>query len=207
MRLKYAVDKKTYYLSVILRVDSEELKTQAGISMNIASRDVMELFYEKSQAVPRDICAHLKIIYNTEKLSEKGFVKCTKTLHFMFQEILFHLDIYIIAECIRKNINYNGNIEIVKKMFEKTREFIKTRLSDHGKIADIGSNITKDVDGVFINIGYLGRFGQYYTIVNQELNKLGKMVIVNYEPTGDLWYECNYKGKPRKINRGRGKKF
>ena len=41
----------------------------------------------------------------------------------MFQEILFHLDVYIVAECIRRNINYDGNVDIVKKMFENIKLF------------------------------------------------------------------------------------
>ena len=102
MRVKYTVDSTAYYLNI-----HTNNKT-SSLGIKVASKDMLILCYQKDTAVLRDISNHLKNIYENERKGTKNKIKYTKTLHFMAQEILFHIDAYVLAEAQIKGIKVDS---------------------------------------------------------------------------------------------------
>ena len=189
MRVKYTVDSTAYYLNI-----HTNNKT-SSLGIKVASKDMLILCYQKDIAVLRDISNHLKNIYENERKGTGNKVKYTKTLHFMAQEILFHIDAYVFAEAQIKGIKINSN-----KYTQKLAELIDKLIVEPSKVADVGANITKDHDSAIINAGYNTRIPSAF-IINKQFYKIGESLGLPLENTSDIWYECIYKGETKKVKK------
>ena len=189
MRVKYTVDSTTYYLNIHTNNKTSSLGSK------VASKDMLILCYQKDIAVLRDISNHLKNIYENERKGTKNKIKYTKTLHFMAQEILFHIDAYVLAEAQIKGIKVDSN-----KYTEKLAELIDKLIVEPSKVADVGANITKDHDSAIINVGYTARIPSGF-MINKQFYKIGESLGFPLENTSDVWYECSYKGETKKVKK------
>ena len=179
--IKYNVDNQVFYLNVDIRKNS--------LGINVASRDMLEICYKKSFAVLRDMSYQLMRIHQIEKIKRNfGGEKFSKTLFYMSEEILCHMDYYIWAE------NNLRGIKIIPDEYKKYFDILEkafSLVSIHTKDADIGANLSKDWDGAIINLAYSTRnLHSFY--LNKLFYHIGKHFLIS-ERNDNVKYICEYK--------------
>lgn len=145
--IKYNIGKKEYHVSVDFRENS------MGIKMD--SSDMLELCYLWGFYCLEDLSDKLMKIHKIEK-NEKNFggSDFTKTLHFMAQEIVVHMDFYVYVEYDKRLIEKMP--PVIRKYYEELRK-MDIWISKHVKKADIGSNLKKDKEAGLINTIFILR--------------------------------------------------
>ena len=142
----------------------------------------------------------------------------------MAQEILFHMDFYILSEMERKEIKINNEIldflvKLVPIKVELQTLLISTRMSNtildvalkelskHTSISDIGSNINEDSDSKYIDGIYDFIKRSKNIKINLQFYKLGKNVNLPIENGKNIKYKCKYGDVIiQKINNGKVEK-
>lgn len=143
---------KKYYIQVYLRKKSMGIRN---------TTDMLELCYREKFEILENLCYFLRCTHEIE-FKGKERIKFTRDVHHMAQEILFHMDFYILSEMKRKEIKINNEIlDFLVKLVPITVELqtllISARMSNtildvalkelskHTFSSDIGSNINEDI--------------------------------------------------------------
>ena len=191
---------KKYYIQVYLRKKSMGIRN---------TTDMLELCYREKFEILENLCYFLRCIHEIE-FKGKERIKFTRDVHHMAQEILFHMDFYILSEMKRKKIKINNEILdfLLKLVPIKTVELqtllISARMSNtildvalkelskHTFSSDIGSNINEDPDSKYIDSIYDFIKRSEGIVINLQFYKLGKNVNFPRENGKNVKYKCKY---------------
>lgn len=203
---------KKYCIQVYLRKKSMGIRN---------TTDMLELCYREKFEILENLCYFLRCIHEIE-FKGKERIKFTRDVHHMAQEILFHMDFYILSEMKRKEIKINNEILdfLVKLVPIKTVELqtllISARMSNtildvalkelskHTFSSDIGSNINEDSDSKYIDGIYDFIKRSKNIKINLQFYKLGKNVNLPRENGKNIKYKCKYGNVIiQKINNGK----
>ena len=198
--VEYATKKnKKYYIQVYLR------KKSMGIWN---TTDMLELCYREKFEILENLCYFLRCIHEIEFKGKKR-IKFTRDVHHMAQEIIFHMDFYILSEIQRKNIKITDEIlNFLIKLFpiigklkvplisikisQIVLDIALKELSKHTFSSDIGSNKNEDPDSKYIDGIYDFIKRSEDIVMNLQFYKLGKNVNFPRENGKNVKYKCKY---------------
>lgn len=201
---------KKYYIQVYLRKKSMGIRN---------TTDMLELCYREKFEILENLCYFLRCIHEIE-FKGKERIKFTRDVHHMAQEILFHMDFYILSEMKRKEIKINNEIlDFLVKLVPLQTLLISARMSNtildvalkelskHAFSSDIGSNINEDSDSKYIDGIYDFIKRSKNIKINLQFYKLGKNVNLPIENGKNIKYKCEYGNVIiQKINNGKVEK-
>ena len=182
--VEYATKKnKKYYIQVYLRKKSMGIRN---------TTDMLELCYREKFEILENLCYFLRCIHEIEFKGKKR-IKFTRDVHHMAQEIIFHMDFYILSEIQRKNIKITDEIlNFLIKLFpiigklkvplisikisQIVLDIALKELSKHTFSSDIGSNKNEDPDSKYIDGIYDFIKRSEDIVMNLQFYKLGKNV-------------------------------
>ena len=198
--VEYATKKnKKYYIQVYLRKKSMGIRN---------TTDMLELCYREKFEILENLCYFLRCIHEIEFKGKKR-IKFTRDVHHMAQEIMFHMDFYILSEIQRKNIKITDEIlNFLIKLFpiigklkvplisikisQIVLDIALKELSKHTFSSDIGSNTNKDPDSKYIDGIYDFIKRSEDIVMNLQFYKLGKNVNFPRENGKNVKYKCKY---------------
>lgn len=198
--VEYATkENKKYYIQVYLR------KKGMGIRN---TTDMLELCYREKFEILENLCYFLRCIHEIEFKGKKR-IKFTRDVHHMAQEIMFHMDFYILSEIQRKNIKITDEIlNFLIKLFpiigklkvtlisikisQIVLDIALKELSKHTFSSDIGSNTNEDPDSKYIDGIYDFIKRSEDIVINLQFYKLGKNVNFPRENGKNVKYKCKY---------------
>jgi hypothetical protein len=197
---EYATKKnKKYYIQVYLRKKSMGIRN---------TTDMLELCYREKFEILENLCYFLRCIHEIEFKGKKR-IKFTRDVHHMAQEIIFHMDFYILSEIQRKNIKITDEIlNFLIKLFpiigklkvplisikisQIVLDIALKELSKHTFSSDIGSNKNEDPDSKYIDGIYDFIKRSEDIVMNLQFYKLGKNVNFPRENGKNVKYKCKY---------------
>jgi hypothetical protein len=198
--VEYATKKnKKYYIQVYLRKKSMGIRN---------TTDMLELCYREKFEILENLCYFLRCIHEIEFKGKKR-IKFTRDVHHMAQEIIFHMDFYILSEIQRKNIKITDEIlNFLIKLFpiigklkvplisikisQIVLDIALKELSKHTFSSDIGSNKNEDPDSKYIDGIYDFIKRSEDIVMNLQFYKLGKNVNFPRENGKNVKYKCKY---------------
>ena len=198
--VEYATKKnKKYYIQVYLRKKSMGIRN---------TTDMLELCYREKFEILENLCYFLRCIHEIEFKGKKR-IKFTRDVHHMAQEIIFHMDFYILSEIQRKNIKITDEIlNFLIKLFpiigklkvplisikisQIVLDIALKELSKHTFSSDIGSNKNEDPDSKYIDGIYDFIKRSEDIVMNLQFYKLGKNVNFPRENGKKVKYKCKY---------------
>ena len=198
--VEYATKKnKKYYIQVYLRKKSMGIRN---------TTDMLELCYREKFEILENLCYFLRCIHEIEFKGKKR-IKFTRDVHHMAQEIIFHMDFYILSEIQRKNIKITDEIlNFLIKLFpiigklkvplisikisQIVLDIALKELSKHTFSSDIGSNKNEDPDSKYIDGIYDFIKRSEDIVMNLQFYKLGKNVNFRRENGKNVKYKCKY---------------
>jgi len=196
--VEYATKKnKKYYIQVYLRKKSMGIRN---------TTDMLELCYREKFEILENLCYFLRCIHEIEFKGKKR-IKFTRDVHHMAQEIIFHMDFYILSEIQRKNIKITDEIlNFLIKLFpiigklkvplisikisQIVLDIALKELSKHTFSSDIGSNKNEDPDSKYIDGIYDFIKRSEDIVMNLQFYKLGKNVNFPRENGKNVKYKC-----------------
>lgn len=190
---------KKYYIQVYLRKKSMGIRN---------TTDMLELCYREKFEILENLCYFLRCIHEIEFKGKKR-IKFTRDVHHMAQEIIFHMDFYILSEIQRKNIKITDEIlNFLIKLFpiigklkvplisikisQIVLDIALKELSKHTFSSDIGSNKNEDPDSKYIDGIYDFIKRSEDIVMNLQFYKLGKNVNFPRENGKNVKYKCKY---------------
>ena len=198
--VEYATKKNIkYYIQVYLRKKSMGIRN---------TTDMLELCYREKFEILENLCYFLRCIHEIEFKGKKR-IKFTRDVHHMAQEIIFHMDFYILSEIQRKNIKITDEIlNFLIKLFpiigklkvplisikisQIVLDIALKELSKHTFSSDIGSNKNEDPDSKYIDGIYDFIKRSEDIVMNLQFYKLGKNVNFPRENGKNVKYKCKY---------------
>ena len=198
--VEYTTQKnKKYYIQVYLRKKSMGIRN---------TTDMLELCYREKFEILENLCYFLRCIHEIEFKGKKR-IKFTRDVHHMAQEIIFHMDFYILSEIQRKNIKITDEIlNFLIKLFpiigklkvplisikisQIVLDIALKELSKHTFSSDIGSNKNEDPDSKYIDGIYDFIKRSEDIVMNLQFYKLGKNVNFPRENGKNVKYKCKY---------------